>query len=95
MSKLGKLLIAEVKHGGLLQEQVAMGLEVIDLSFQPLALLGERQQLSFVLLLDLVQTSGKVTAELGASFIRARVAGAMAENEYCARNVSWYILLSR
>jgi len=72
-----------------------MGLEVINLPFQPLALLGERQQLSFVLFPELVQTGGKVTAELGASFIRARIADAVVESEYCARNVSRYVLLPR
>jgi len=66
-----------------------MGLEVADFPFQSLTLLGERQQLSFVLFLDLVQTGGKVTAEFGASFIRARVTGAVVENEYYARNASW------
>jgi hypothetical protein len=40
LGKLSKLLVAEVEHGGLLQEKVAMRLEVIDLPFQSLALLG-------------------------------------------------------
>lgn len=40
LSKLGKLLVAEVEHGGLLQEKIAMCLEVIDLPFQPFTLLG-------------------------------------------------------
>jgi hypothetical protein len=80
LSKLSKLLVAEVEHGGLLQEQVAMGLEVIDLPFQPFALLGKRQQLPFVLFLDLVQAGGEVTAELGPGSIRARVTGAVIES---------------
>jgi len=40
LSKLSKLLVAEVEHGGLLQEEVAMCLEIINLPFQSLALLG-------------------------------------------------------
>ena len=64
MSKLSKFLVAEVEHGGILQEQVTVSLEVIDLPLQPLALLSERQQVSFVLFLYLVQASGKVPAEL-------------------------------
>lgn len=73
LSKLSKLLVAEVEHGGLLQEKIAMSLEVIDLPFQSLTLLSQGQQFSLVLFLDLVQTGGEVAAELGASSIRARV----------------------
>ena len=54
LGKLSKFLIAEVEHRGLLEEKVAMRLKFIDLPFQSLALLGEWQQLSFVLFLDLV-----------------------------------------
>jgi hypothetical protein len=40
LSKLSKLLVAEVEHGGLLKEKVAMCLEFIDLPFQSFALLS-------------------------------------------------------
>jgi hypothetical protein len=40
LSKLSKLLVAQIEHGSLLQEEFAMCLELIDLPFYPLALLS-------------------------------------------------------
>lgn len=40
LSKLSKFLVAEVEHGGLLQEKVAVRLEFVNFPFQSLALLS-------------------------------------------------------